>query len=244
MVIREWFATRRLKESTQTARKTAPSTTSVSDVGHYDVLFGTYLDLLELEFVMVCWAFRLVDKIAETLLLTTVFILLFFVFTFSIGRGKGIQAHPGNKRLRELVEANLDRYERASRLEKTLMAETIVRNIKDTSGRFLKLDSASRGGGWTQVNDEVARDKIAHAFRTQRKSLLQREKESALARANPAPSPIPFVSSAPAAMMGVDGPPSAAPSDNTLGGSGASQFMGPHDQSQYDGGGGAGPHMY
>jgi hypothetical protein len=75
--------------------------------------------------------------------------------------------------LRDLVEANLDRYERASRLEKTLLAETIVRNIKDTSGRFLRLET--RGGGWSEVNDEVARDKIAHAFRTQRKSVMQRD---------------------------------------------------------------------
>lgn len=97
----------------------------------------------------------------------------------SLGRGKGIQAHPGNKRLRDLVEANLGRYERASRLEKTLLAETIVRNIKDTSGRFLKLDSG-RGGGWTEVNDEIARDKIAHAFRTQRKSQSQRQSPAAM----------------------------------------------------------------
>jgi hypothetical protein len=95
------------------------------------------------------------------------------------GRGKGIQAHPGNKRLRELVEANLERYERATRLEKTLLAETIVRNIKDTSGRFLKLDSG-RGGGWSEVNDEIARDKIAHAFRTQRKSQSQRQSPTAM----------------------------------------------------------------
>jgi hypothetical protein len=54
-----------------------------------------------------------------------------------------------------------------------LLAETIVRNIKDTSGRFLRLES--RGGGWSEVNDEVARDKIAHAFRTQRKSVMQRD---------------------------------------------------------------------
>ena len=76
--------------------------------------------------------------------------------------------------MRELVEANLERYEQASRLEKTLLAETIVRNIKDTSGRFLKLDGG-RGGGWSEVNDEIARDKIAHAFRTQRKGLVQRQ---------------------------------------------------------------------
>jgi hypothetical protein len=199
MVIREWFATRRLKESTQAAQKTAPSSTSVSDVGHYDVLFG---------------------------------------------RGKGIQAHPGNKRLRDLVEANLDRYERASRLEKTLMAETIVRNIKDTAGRFLKLESVSHGGGWTEVNDEIARDKIAHAFRTQRKSLLQKEKESALARAQQqrpqAPSPIPYMPNAPGSMT------RAGHSSNDGGGgsssAGSSYYMNAHNPSQF-GGSGAG-HMY
>ncbi|KAL3935386.1 MAG: hypothetical protein SGARI_002997 [Bacillariaceae sp.] len=142
MMIREWFANRRLKEATAKAaaasRLAAPSVGIVTEIGHYDVLFGT------------CGG-------------------------WSIGRGKGIQAHPGNKRLRELVEANLERYEQASRLEKTLLAETIVRNIKDTSGRFLKLDSGTSGGGWSEVNDEIARDKIAHAFRTQRKSLTQRQ---------------------------------------------------------------------
>lgn len=77
------------------------------------------------------------------------------------------------------MEANLGRYEQASRLEKTLLAETIVRNIKDTSGRFLKLDGG-RGGGWSEVNDEIARDKIAHAFRTQRKSQSQRQSPAAM----------------------------------------------------------------
>jgi hypothetical protein len=60
-----------------------------------------------------------------------------------------------------------------------LLAETIVRNIKDSSGRFLKLDSGT-GGGWTEVNDEIARDKIAHAFRTQRKSQSQRQSSTAI----------------------------------------------------------------
>eukprot|EP00529_Nitzschia_sp_RCC80_P009908 CAMPEP_0113501294 /NCGR_PEP_ID=MMETSP0014_2-20120614/32868_1 /TAXON_ID=2857 /ORGANISM="Nitzschia sp." /LENGTH=789 /DNA_ID=CAMNT_0000395853 /DNA_START=244 /DNA_END=2613 /DNA_ORIENTATION=- /assembly_acc=CAM_ASM_000159 len=201
MVISEWFATRRLKESTQAAQKTAPPSTSIADVGHYDVLFG---------------------------------------------RGKGIQAHPGNKRLRELVEANLERYDRASRLEKTLMAETIVRNIKDTSGRFLKLDNASQGGGWTEVNDEIARDKIAHAFRTQRKSLLQKEKESALARAQQqrtqhAPSPIPYAPTAPASMAGTGHSNSNSDSRSTSAGS--SQLMNPQNPSQF-GGNGGGSHMY
>jgi hypothetical protein len=126
MLIREWFASRRLEEAEQAKSQQQANVTTfstlISEIGHYDVLFG---------------------------------------------RGKGVQAHPGNKRLRELVEANLNRYEQASRLEKTLLAETIVRNIKDISGRFLKLEHSLLGrSGWTEVDDEAARDKIAHAFRT------------------------------------------------------------------------------
>jgi hypothetical protein len=45
MVIREWFANRRLKEANERAaaatKKAAPSGGLVSDIGHYDVLFGT-----------------------------------------------------------------------------------------------------------------------------------------------------------------------------------------------------------
>mmetsp|Transcript_7006 Transcript_7006/g.12988 ORF Transcript_7006/g.12988 Transcript_7006/m.12988 type:complete len:344 (+) Transcript_7006:749-1780(+) len=167
MVIREWFATRRLKEASAkaaaAASRTTPTSGVVSDIGHYDVLFGKSKFLRT--FVIV------------VLLSASVTLSVCLNHLFVVGRGKGVQAHPGNKRLRELVEANLERYERASRLEKTLLAETIVRNIKDTSGRFLKLDSG-RGGGWTEVNDETARDKIAHAFRTQRKSLTQRQSPS------------------------------------------------------------------
>lgn len=47
MVIREWFANRRLKEANERAaaatRRTAPSGGVVSEIGHYDVLFGTFL---------------------------------------------------------------------------------------------------------------------------------------------------------------------------------------------------------
>jgi hypothetical protein len=172
MVIREWFATRRLKEASVKAaaaaasNEAAPVSGVVSEIGHYDVLFG-----------------KCSGKVWQCVYCSIFFQRVHFEINQRLcsnslpdvpGRGKGIQAHPGNKRLRELVEANLERYEQASRLEKTLLAETIVRNIKDTSGRFLKLDSG-RAGGWTEVNDEVARDKIAHAFRTQRKSLTQRQ---------------------------------------------------------------------
>lgn len=40
MVIREWFATRRLKESARATSSTAAGSDVVSQIGHYDVLFG------------------------------------------------------------------------------------------------------------------------------------------------------------------------------------------------------------
>jgi hypothetical protein len=48
MVIREWFASRRLKEATARAaaasRLSAPSGGVVTEIAHYDVLFGTWLN--------------------------------------------------------------------------------------------------------------------------------------------------------------------------------------------------------
>ncbi len=40
MVIREWFATRRLKESARASSNTSPGSDVVSQIGRYDVLFG------------------------------------------------------------------------------------------------------------------------------------------------------------------------------------------------------------
>lgn len=131
------------------------------------------------------------------------------------GRGKGVQAHPGNKRLREHVETNLERYEKANRLEKTLIAEMIVRSIKDTSGRFLKLESASRGGGWTEVDFDTARDKIAHAFRTRRKAFLVERKQRGYKAASRA-----------AAAAAISLPPVAVPSAAAPAGGGNSSSGG------------------
>jgi hypothetical protein len=92
------------------------------------------------------------------------------------GRGKAIQEHAGNQRCRDLVETHVEQYEKGNRLEKTLLAETIVRKVKDASGRFLRQVS---GGGWQEVNNDTARDKIAHAFRTQRRTMTTPKHEAA-----------------------------------------------------------------
>ena len=81
-----------------------------------------------------------------------------------LGRGKRVQESPGNFRFRYLLETHRDQYERVSKFEKTVVAESILRLIKDSSGRFLKQGDC----GWTQVEDEMARKKISHAFRNLR----------------------------------------------------------------------------
>ena len=69
-------------------------------------------------------------------------------------------------RFRHVVDIYMNEYEGAGRLEKTCIAEVIVRMVKDANGRFLKRD---QGGVWEEVPDNEARKKVAHAFRNRRK---------------------------------------------------------------------------
>jgi hypothetical protein len=89
------------------------------------------------------------------------------------GRGKLCQNNPGNIRLRKLIDASRGKYETAKILEKTLIAEQIVQSVKDLSSRFLKQDC--KGGGWIEVDEAAARDKISHIFRDKRRKITQQE---------------------------------------------------------------------
>jgi hypothetical protein len=81
-----------------------------------------------------------------------------------LGRGKPLQKHDGNLNYHYVVEGYHDRYERASKLEKTQIAKTIVDKIHEQGGRFLKQEDA----GWVEIDDEAARTKISHTFRNHR----------------------------------------------------------------------------
>lgn len=59
---------------------------------------------------------------------------------------------------------NRDRYQRAARGAKHAICEEIVDIVKASGGRFLKRDESSVG--WVETNDEIARDKVSHGFRT------------------------------------------------------------------------------
>jgi hypothetical protein len=82
-----------------------------------------------------------------------------------LGRQKFVQEHCGNLRFRFTVETFREKYENnTTRLEKTEIASTIVRLVKESSGRFLKQD----GSGWFEVDDVTAREKVSHTFRNKR----------------------------------------------------------------------------
>jgi hypothetical protein len=88
------------------------------------------------------------------------------------GRGKGIQIHPGNVRLRKLIDSTRPKYEGAKLSEKTSIADQLVQHIKGSGGSFLKKGD---GDGWIEVADETAREKISHAFRDSRRKVKQQE---------------------------------------------------------------------
>jgi hypothetical protein len=82
-----------------------------------------------------------------------------------LGRGKARYQHMGNLRFRYWVESRAKQYDLAtSSSEKKQLTHEIVHLVKDSTGRFLKDDEA----GLIEVEDDVARLKVSHAFRTLR----------------------------------------------------------------------------
>lgn len=99
-------------------------------------------------------------------------------FDVLFGRGKIAKTHTGNLRALHLCEMNYPRYESniTGKYGKTEVAEQIVGIIHESGGRFLKPSDA---GGWEEVDDEAAREKISHFFRHMRhKVKAQRERDT------------------------------------------------------------------
>ncbi|KAG7366859.1 hypothetical protein IV203_029529 [Nitzschia inconspicua] len=83
-----------------------------------------------------------------------------------LGRGKKVQSFPGNLKFREEIESNRHTYDMSSKFEKSVMIEIVLRRVKDTGGRFLQHGAS----GYFEVDDDVARKKISHAWRNLRAS--------------------------------------------------------------------------
>ena len=83
------------------------------------------------------------------------------------GRGKPIQEHPGNIRLLVMLESILDRYESLKRKEKSKLPQEVILKVKSMGGRFLRRQD---DGTWEEVDDDTAREKVSHTFRSIRSS--------------------------------------------------------------------------
>jgi hypothetical protein len=81
-----------------------------------------------------------------------------------LGRGLLIEGHTGNLVFKRIIENNYARYQMASRFERTIVAHALYLRMKESGFRFLK----KTGGDWIEVDEVVARSKIAHAFRNYR----------------------------------------------------------------------------
>lgn len=79
------------------------------------------------------------------------------------GRGGGTNVHPGNRRFRDLVNANRRAYLKAKKNDKPTISRSIVQAIRQMNGRFLKKDDAK--DLWFEIGDDSAREKTSQALR-------------------------------------------------------------------------------
>jgi hypothetical protein len=103
------------------------------------------------------------------------------------GRGKPFREHIGNLRLFNLLDDNLERYEKLRLKEKSTLIAEMVDAIRAAGGRFLiKQD----GVLWTEVDDKQAREKVSHAFRTRMRIVHVTESTGSDSNTSPTASPL------------------------------------------------------
>jgi hypothetical protein len=90
-------------------------------------------------------------------------------FDVLCGRGRAIQEHPGNQILRQVVDLQSKKYHGANRKDKRATAEEIVKAMQANGNRFLKQDNEAEC--WEEVDNEVAKDKVCHCFRSRSRVL-------------------------------------------------------------------------
>jgi hypothetical protein len=83
-------------------------------------------------------------------------------FDVICGRGRGNFRHPGNRRMLRLFHQNKGRYRAGTKLQKTLIGNEIVSDIRNSGGRFLK---RGEDGSWAEVGEKVALRKVCHGIR-------------------------------------------------------------------------------
>jgi len=100
-------------------------------------------------------------------------------FDVLFGKSSRARLSTGTQRALHLVEMHRESYERAGKFEKTKVAETIISIIHESNGRFLKQqDDKNEGSSWIEVDDLVARQKVAHWFRHMRSKTTTKSSSS------------------------------------------------------------------
>eukprot|EP00980_Cylindrotheca_fusiformis_P015883 scaffold4642_cov112-Cylindrotheca_fusiformis.AAC.8 len=79
------------------------------------------------------------------------------------GRGKGFQNHPGNKRMRDIVEKYKTQYHSLRRAEKRKLVESVYKEITEGGARFLK--KVEGENAWVMVDAPVAIQKVSLTLR-------------------------------------------------------------------------------
>jgi len=98
-------------------------------------------------------------------------------FDVLFGKSKQYRQHPGTMRCQLLVEMHWEEYDRKGKAERGLIAEKIVNTVHESGGRFLKWDGNCTTGGWKEVDDKAAREKVTHCFRGVRARKQKSQKE-------------------------------------------------------------------
>lgn len=97
------------------------------------------------------------------------------------GKGRRFQNHPGNMRLKLMVDELLPQYETLDKEAKTVLADRIVRVVKREGTRFLSQENDF----WMETTDDSARYKVAQLFRNRRKVAAKSTDKEASSDTNP-----------------------------------------------------------
>lgn len=79
------------------------------------------------------------------------------------GRGKGYQNHPGNKRMRSIIDRYKIKYHTLKRAEKKHLVEKVYNEIIEGGVRFVK--KVSDEDSWILVDEPIAMQKVSHTLR-------------------------------------------------------------------------------
>ena len=89
-------------------------------------------------------------------------------------QSKFCQESVGNLNYSDFISSYQERYENASKNEKTSIADEVVQAVKESSGRFLK----EQDSYFVEVSDAMARDKVSISFGSLRKQTFKKRMES------------------------------------------------------------------